>query len=261
MKLQWGQCLSTLETRVGCRTLRLLWPCFNGASVFQHWKPDVVTGMNKEALVASMGPVSFNTGNHCSEGRGSRPIQCFNGASVFQHWKRGYRAGDKMTELASMGPVSFNTGNRPGFSLTFGCCLLQWGQCLSTLETTTKFDSEAALNRLQWGQCLSTLETRKSTLMKPTPARFNGASVFQHWKLWFVLLVSRFGLRFNGASVFQHWKLRTQAPEPNDSPASMGPVSFNTGNLLSVTVSFWMFPLQWGQCLSTLETKSPMGHH
>ena len=61
---------------------------------------------------ASMGPVSFNTGNQACRLPTKPSDKCFNGAGVFQHRKRD-REFSKLVRLAnaSMGPVSFNTGN------------------------------------------------------------------------------------------------------------------------------------------------------
>ena len=110
--LQWGQCLSTLETLELDRLRAEKAESFNGASVFQHWKPHMKRSTICRRRLLQWGQClsTLETGLLCN--------------------RRG------VDYSASMGPVSFNTGNHNTI-LSKGTRQdsLQWGQCLSTLET------------------------------------------------------------------------------------------------------------------------------
>ena len=61
-----------------------------------------------------------------------------------------------------MGPVSFNTGNAQAARQTTQTSSLQWGQCLSTLETARD------INRWQQTTCKALFERSRQNFARTT---------------------------------------------------------------------------------------------
>ena len=110
---------------------------------------------------------------------------------------------------------------------------LQWGRRLSTTETQYRRTEGSSNKRLQWGRRLSTTETtywerghaRKSD-------RFNGAVVFQRRKPQRSVLHNIAEPAASmGPSSFNDGNIRHTAGRRLVRPASMGPSSFNDGNM------------------------------
>ena len=84
-----------------------------------------------------MGPLPFSSGNCSATAGTSRTRTRFNGATAFQQWK----LVDCLMDLVAT--------NR-----------LQWGHCLSAVETGSYNPDRRLAIPLQWGHCLSAVETR-----------------------------------------------------------------------------------------------------
>ena len=161
--------------------------------------------------VASMGPRSFNRGNaDCRRERGTIPARL--------QWGRGLSTAEITLCVRSGREVS----------------LLQWGRGLSTAEIRLLPTVRCLPARLQWGRGLSTAEMIPTPWAEWTPTCcFNGAAVFQprksvddsmgraagyHWLQW--------GRGLSTAEISTRPKRPAIA-----RPASMGPRSFNRGNM------------------------------
>jgi len=159
--LQWGHALSSVETRLAAATAGRAYRRFNGATLFQAWKPDPHLLPFMLHPLASMGPRSFKRGNkryalkyaqkheqlqwgHALSSvetarrpaRASRPAWGFNGATLFQAWKH-QRTCSRSSSLKA----------------------LQWGHALSSVETLKPQARLCHFLRLQWGHALSSVET------------------------------------------------------------------------------------------------------
>ena len=62
-------------------------------------------------LLASMGPLTFISGNHRQQADVDRRRRRFNGATDFHQWKLYERNGNSEHLLALMGPLTFISGN------------------------------------------------------------------------------------------------------------------------------------------------------
>ena len=165
---QWSHGFSTMETAILYHPKRRqVHARFNGATVFQPWRP------------------GFTSSRYRCPRRPS-----FNGATVFQPWRLGMAFGGysqfPLTFQWSHGFSTMETGSRPAMISSIassrfnGATVLQpWrpycssGCALQTAEFT-----------FQWSHGFSTMET-PHRLHPAHPARvrcFNGATVFQPWR-------------------------------------------------------------------------------
>ena len=183
MLLQWGRRLSTSETVARKRSgstrccfngadvfqrrrqpgfrakSRPKQTSFNGADVFQRRRPHEDTPTHTQKA-ASMGPTSFNVGDHTLSGSRTAPVSGFNGADVFQ------RRRPQPLNLAVCLSIRLQWGRRLSTSETTqltadaeGRKTLQWGRRLSTSETEANVAIIEWVRSLQWGRRLSTSET------------------------------------------------------------------------------------------------------
>ena len=157
-----------------------------------------------------------------------------------------------------MGPHSFERGNRSRSDTSPNARgSLQWGLTLSSEETGRNLLPTKPVTRLQWGLTLSSEETRRDLQdSRPHLNRFNGASLFRARKHVGEATRTFRQWGFNGASLFRARKLGTDPvpgtytvvlqwgltlsseetsslahPSPASGVASMGPHSFERGNL------------------------------
>ena len=109
--LQWGHRLSAMETGVA------------------------ILGSNR-SRPPSMGPSPFSDGNTPRFRPSWLYPSPFNGATAFQRWKlQTSSLGDWASIGPSMGPPPFSDGNLAWTSGPFQSSFLQWGHCLSAMET------------------------------------------------------------------------------------------------------------------------------
>jgi len=258
-KLQWGHALSSVETiaravewmrgmraSMGPRSFKrgnevpnlvvlahLL--CFNGATLFQAWKPHIARAqmITKSQLqwghaLSSVETVAQPEDALARTGR-------FNGATLFQAWKLrvigdqiivpqwGLQWGHALSSVETW--MRSAIAARTSYSL-------QWGHALSSVETLMLAPSPLMILWLQWGHALSSVETR-----------WRNRNVRQDYH------------RFNGATLFQAWKRHTPGVWSDAVGASMGPRSFKRGNVGGEPICVQMGAmLQWGHALSSVET-------
>ena len=155
-------------------------------------------------------------------------LRPFNGAIAFQRWKPELHKlwfsfcsfnGASPFSDRSRGPETFN-----------GAIAFQrWKQPALPPQL-------AIPEPLQWGHRLSAMETPDQQPWRLGQHRsFNGATAFQRWKL---------GMDFRTFPV----------QLPSMGPLPMGPLPFSDGNLAWTSGPFQSSFLQWGHCLSAMET-------
>ena len=133
--LQWGHCLSAVETRQPEQASR-------------HHDP------------ASMGPLPFSSGNFGNAPLAVCSVTRFNGATAFQQWKLVLLAWPEIVECGFNGATAFQQWKLPHIDWSKEWSKsLQWGHCLSAVETLVGPGGAAGVKLLQWGHCLSAVET------------------------------------------------------------------------------------------------------
>ena len=156
-RLQWGLTLSSEETCLPTVKARHYTLCFNGASLFRARKPRMWYALPLSDSFASMGPHSFERGNH------------FQGLRRSESWN------------ASMGPHSFERGNsRASLTTSPSTCPLQWGLTLSSEETWHCASGGWQGDPASMGpHSFERGNLPRPSRSLPTPQRFNGASLFR----------------------------------------------------------------------------------
>ena len=108
---------------------------FNGATAFQQWKQ-----VDLYRLVLAErgfnGATAFQQWKLLSGNTSHTPYTGFNGATAFQQWKLLKSDILIVVERASMGPLPFSSGNQAAWmEKVLPSIRLQWGHCLSAVET------------------------------------------------------------------------------------------------------------------------------
>jgi len=232
-RLQWGHALSSVETRCCTRRQGAWWVGFNGATLFQAWKPCLSKLVHARSGNASMGPRSFKRGNTSRRSRKpppGRPLQWGHALSSVEtaevpfaprvhpvlQW--GHALSSVETRLvperhdrlghASMGPRSFKRGNAP---LTARCVQGGWGFNGATLFQAWKLGWRVFRYSPKMLASMGPRSFKRGNRAgafadSPVGARFNGATLFQAWKPLYALSPSPNIQGFNGATLFQAWK-------------------------------------------------------
>ena len=183
-------------------------------------------------FLASMGPPPFGSGN-CQPGRlWIRVLPASMGPPPFGSGNERYQTDPIYASQASMGPLPFGSGNRRNrgghrhvYRASMGPLPFGSGNAGTPLQAQSSIT-------LQWGHCLSAVETLELPFRRNQALRFNGATDFRQWKRW-----------NSPSGAIKHY-------------ASMGPLTFGSGNAaFSGGFSIGAFLLQWGHCLSAVETR------
>ena len=269
--LQWGHCLSAVETRLCWPRPSGTTTGFNGATAFQQWKQDTRTSAptlsavetrkgNLTAIIfyllqwghclsavettfsktRSLLEAALQWG-HCLSAvettamrpSGTAGATGFNGATAFQQWKRDTEVGKRGAHERFNGATAFQQWKRVDTSIAVAIAgQLQWGHCLSAVETRNGSPSWFSSVKLQWGHCLSAVETGSADEpARPGRRASMGPLPFSSGNCSRVATPRSSARCFNGATAFQQWKPRR-----------------------------WMVArgrpirLQWGHCLSAVET-------
>ena len=181
-----------------------------------------------------------------------------------------------------MGPRSYERGNPSAEQVRRRIRdVLQWGRVLTNAETTLRQSRLCRPRRLQWGRVLTNAETNVHDYGHVSPrSRFNGAAFLRTRKRRAGRRTSRGRRCFNGAAFLRTRKLvvsatvratavmlqwgrvltnaETALPDgstPRFPLASMGPRSYERGNLVCQAEFAAIHALQWGRVLTNAGTE------
>ena len=158
------------------------------------------------------------------------------------------------TRVTSMGPRSFERGNNSSWALFKRVPLTSMGP--RSFERGNVIDemSKATQGELQWGRARSSAETPPGRRFSCEGRDFNGAALVRARKQQ--LLIT--DLYLIGTSMGPRSFERGNLAEPfiisAGGPTSMGPRSFERGNINHWKTAVATHSLQWGRARSSAET-------